>query len=256
MIFWVWGGYSVHTSLSGTRALFVVSGCSNFHVVLKVTFLFSFFYFYWHGDVSGEESGVKISLTRSPHSFSKVDSIQIISLVPLQRTCLMLVIVHQHNLVISYADLKCERWAPKNWCFWMKCWRRLLRVPWTAKRSNQSILKEICPEYSLEGLMLKLKLQYFGHLMWRNDSLEKTLMLDFGGSRRRRGWQRMRWLDDIMDSMDMSLSKLWELDGQGSLVCCSPWGCKESDTTEQLNWTEKNKDNVFTLVDIKIYYKS
>ena len=88
--------------------LFVVSGCSNFHVVLKVTFLFSFFYFYWHGDVSGEESGVKISLTRSPHSFSKVDSIQIISLVPLQRTCLTLLIAHQHDLVISYADLKCE----------------------------------------------------------------------------------------------------------------------------------------------------
>jgi len=92
--------------------------------------------------------------------------------------------------------------------FELWCWRRLLRVPWTARRSNQSILKEISPEYSLEGLMLKLKLQYFGHLMWRTDSFEKTLMLEKIEGRRRRGQQRMRWLDGITDSMDMSLSVL------------------------------------------------
>ena len=120
--------------------------------------------------------------------------------------------------------------------FELWCWRRLLRVPWTTRRSNQSILKEISPEYSLEGLMLKLKLQYFGHLIRRTDSLEKTLMLGKIEDGRRREQQRMRWLDGITDSMDMSLNKLRGVDdGQGGLVCCSPWGCKESDTTERLN---------------------
>ena len=117
-------------------------------------------------------------------------------------------------------------------------WRRLLRVPWTARRSSQSILKEISPECSLEGLMLKLKLQYFGHLMQRADSLEKTLMLGKIEGRRIRGQQRMRWLDGITDSMNMGLGGLGVGDGQGGLACCSSWGHRESDMTEWLNWTE------------------
>ena len=140
----------------------------------------------------------------------------------------------------------CERWTIKKAehrrtdDFELWCWRRLLRIPWTARRSNQSILKEINPEYSLKGLMLKLKLQYTDHLIWRTDSLEKTLMLGKTEGRRRRRRQSMSWLDGITDSMDMSSSKL-QLgvgDGQGSLACCSPWDHKESDTTGLLNWTE------------------
>ena len=117
----------------------------------------------------------------------------------------------------------------------LNCERILLRVPWTSGRSNLSILKEINPEYSLEGLMLKLNLQYFGHLMRRTDSFEKTMMLGKIEGRRRRGWERMRWLDGITNSMDMSLSKLRQ---KRSLVCCSARGHKESKMTEQLNWTE------------------
>ena len=149
----------------------------------------------------------------------------------------------------SWTIKKAERWRID--AFELCCWRRLLRVPWSARRSNPSMLKEISPEYSLEGLMLKLKLQYFGHLMQRADSFEKTLVLGKIEGGRRRGTQRMRWLDGITDSMDEFGWTPGVDDRQGGLACCSPWDCKESDTTERLNRTdccsekERRKRNEF-----------
>ena len=141
----------------------------------------------------------------------------------------------------------CESWTVKKAecqridTFALWCWRRLLRVPWTARRSNQSILKEISPGCSLEGLMLRLKLQYFGHLMRRANSLEKTLMLEKIEGRRRRGQQRMRWLDGITDTMDMGFGGLRELVmGRESWHAAVHEVTKESDRTEWLNWTDTN----------------
>ena len=172
-------------------------------------------------------------------SMLKSRDITLLTKVWIVKTMVFPVIIH-----------RCENWTIKKVQLWridafkLWCWRRLLRVPWTARRSNQFILKYINPEYSLEGLMLKLKLQYFGHLTWRPDSLEKTLILRKIESKRR-GQQRMRWFDSITNSMDINLSKLWEIVKDWG-ACCAVASEVAKGGTQLSNWTTTKRNPLFT----------
>ena len=191
---------------------------------------------FWVSDCSHE---IKLHLLFGRKAMTNIDSML------KSRDVTLLTKVHLvKSMVFPVVMYGCESWTIKKAehqrinAFELWCWRRLLRIPWTGRRSSQSILKEISPEYSLEELMLQLKLQYFGHLIWITDWFEKTLMLGKIEGRRRTRWQRMRRLDGITNLMLVSLKKTPGVgDGQRSLACCSPGGCRESDTIERLNST-------------------